>query len=243
MICKGCNQDRPLIKSHVIPESFFTGHRIENKSPVLMSDSISTYPKKSPIGVYDKEILCEECENKFQEVDDYGYSLLLKNESSHIELKQSNSVIGYQINDVNYKLLKLFFVSVLWRASISTQDFYSKVQLGRYESIAKDIIWSGCLDGTSVFNFVVTKFKDPQINRQMFDPDRKKFFGINYYLFYMYGYVIYIKVDKLPTPDEFKLFELNADGVLSVCSRDILKSDEFEIMRSILNNEKNKKVL
>lgn len=237
MICKGCNQDRKLRESHVIPKSFFIGHRVENKSPLLMSDSINSYPKRSLIGVYDKGILCKECEDKFQEVDNYSYTLFLKNESSHIELKKSGSVFGYQVNDVNYRLLKLFFISVLWRASISTQGFYSKVQLGRYEEIAKNIIWSGCLDGTSVFNFIVTKL-NTEIGRVMLSPDRERFFGVNYYRFYMYGYVVYIKVDKLPTPEKFRLFELNSDGTLYICHRDISKSTELEIMLSIMSNNR-----
>ncbi len=237
MICKGCYQDRKLIKAHIIPESFFIGHRVAEKSPLLMTDLAGVHPKKSRIGIYDKEILCSECEGRFQEVDDYGQTLLLKDESSHIELKKSNLVVGYQVNEVNYQCLKLFFISVLWRASISKHNFYSKIQLGSYESKAKEIIWSGNLGSKNLFSFFIAKFNDPDIGRVILDPHRERLDGVNYCRFYMYGYIIYIKVDKRLTPEKYRRFELNSNGVLYMVNRDISKSSELGIMQAIVNKK------
>ena len=237
MICKGCHQDKKLIKAHIIPESFFIGHRVAEKSPLLMTDLAGVHPKKSPIGIYDKEILCSDCEKRFQDVDDYGQTLLLKHESSHIELKKSNSVLGYQVNGVDYQRLKLFFISVLWRASISKHKFYSKIKLGSYESKAKEIIWSGNMGAINLFSFFIAKFNDPDIGRVILDPHRERLDGVNYCRFYMYGYIIYIKVDKRITPEKYRKFELNSNGVLYMVSRDIFKSQELGIMQSIVNKK------
>ncbi len=53
-----------MVKSHIIPESFFrdvdkakTGLRVYSSKP-------DEFPKRSPTGVYDDEIVCEECEKK-----------------------------------------------------------------------------------------------------------------------------------------------------------------------------------
>ena len=237
MICKGCSQDKKLIKAHIIPESFFIGHRTAKESPLLISNEAGIYPKKSRIGVYDKEILCNECEGKFQDVDNYGQTILLKNEDSHVKLTKNDKIFGYQINGVDYQRLKQFFISVLWRASISKHAFYSKIQLGSYESKAKALIWNGNLDTTGLFSFFIAKFKDPDIGRAILDPHRQRHEGVNYCQFYMYGYIIYIKVDKRSTPEKYKKFEANNDGVLNIVSRDIFKSGELEVMRSIVNKK------
>ena len=57
MICRGCNQDKKLVKAHIIPESFFRGLRGEKEPAKILSNRKDFYPKKSPIGIYDTEIL------------------------------------------------------------------------------------------------------------------------------------------------------------------------------------------
>lgn len=54
--------------SHIIPKSFFTAVAPDNDSKII--DSQGNYPKKSRQGIYD-QIVCEECEKRFGEGDDY----------------------------------------------------------------------------------------------------------------------------------------------------------------------------
>jgi len=239
LICKGCGKEKKLIKAHVIPESFFVSLRNDQTPPRLITDISGVYPKKAPIGVYDKRILCSDCEDRFQEFDNYGQNLLLKQENSHIELKNAGRVVGYQVNNVDYKLLKLFFVSILWRASISKHDFYSKVNLGPYEEDAKGLIWNSDPGNVDQFSFFLSKFTDGKLGRIILDPHSEKWEGINYYRFYMYGYVLHIKVDKRTSPEVFKALELNKDGTLYIVGRDFHKSSELSVILSIVKNAKN----
>ena len=70
--CRLCAEDRKLVKAHVIPEAFFRVLRAGGETPILISNVANTYPKRSPIGVYDQNILCEDCETMFSQVDDYN---------------------------------------------------------------------------------------------------------------------------------------------------------------------------
>lgn len=48
MICRGCCNDKKLVKSHVIPESFFRDLREDEDYLKLISPS-GEHPKRSPI--------------------------------------------------------------------------------------------------------------------------------------------------------------------------------------------------
>ena len=239
MLCKGCGKDSRLIKAHAIPESFFKGMNTGGKPPQLMSDVSGVYPKKSPIGVYDKTILCRKCEDKFQAMDDYAQDLLLKKESEHEEINYKGKVIGYKIHNINTNLLRLFFIGVLWRAGISTHDYYKKVSLGPYEKLAKDLIWSESSGETDQFSFVLAKFADKTVGRVMLDPHRERWHEINYYRFYMFGYILYIKVDKRQSPKNFIKKNPNENGNLIMVGRDIYNSKESPIMVSLVNEAYN----
>ena len=81
MICNLCLQDKKLIKAHIIPRAFFEYMRpLESKN--VPFDVLTNIEGKrnsiSRIGIYDSNILCRECENLFQNYDDYGQNILLK---------------------------------------------------------------------------------------------------------------------------------------------------------------------
>lgn len=81
MKCQYCGEDKKLIKAHIIPESFFKPLRADNGDvPYLMTDLQGEFPKKSPIGVYDKTILCRDCEDQFAQWDEYGFKTLVDGE-------------------------------------------------------------------------------------------------------------------------------------------------------------------
>src|SRR5215208_880584 len=133
--CRLCGRNRKLIKAHIIPEAFFREARGNAKKPRLIFDDPNTYPKQSLIGVYDQEILCEQCESKFQHLDDYGVQVLLTQfQELFLPVTYGDRVV-YQATDINHNLLLRFFVATLWRASVSTQMFYKDVNLGHLESL------------------------------------------------------------------------------------------------------------
>ena len=114
MKCKFCGKNIKLIKAHIIPEGFFRLLRFGDKPPELHSNKEGVYPKKSPIGVYDKGILCSECDNAIGIWDNYAQDLLLNSFSESCALFQGDVKLGYKIDKYDYEKLKLFFLSVLW---------------------------------------------------------------------------------------------------------------------------------
>jgi hypothetical protein len=67
-----------LIKAHAIPRKFFAGIRGTGNYSVLIDankplKAAGTYYQA---GAYDNEILCEDCEKKFSDFDNYGWQIL-----------------------------------------------------------------------------------------------------------------------------------------------------------------------
>ena len=62
MICKLCGADRKLIKAHVIPAAFFEKNGNDSAfESFLYTFDLTTHSKRLPAGIYDKELLCNDC--------------------------------------------------------------------------------------------------------------------------------------------------------------------------------------
>ncbi len=235
MKCHLCLEERKLIKSHGIPKSFFLPLRPGKRIPKIYSNTPGVYPKKSPIGIYDKSILCSECDNLIGKWDNYAQQLLLKDFTEDLAVLHGTDKVAYKIDSFNYHKLKLFFVSVLWRASISKHYFYKRIRLGPYQSIARKMIIENDPSSAKTFSVVISKFSDPKFTG-ILDPHLDRIDGIKFYRFYMTGFVVYIKVDKRNIPDFMKKFYIREGHPLWVILRDLHKSNDLQIMKQIAVN-------
>ena len=59
---------------------------------------------------------------------------------------------------------------------------------------------------------------------------------MNYNRIYLYGYVVYVKMDKRNSPDMFAKFEMVPDGDLIIVGRNIENSAELPVMTSVVKN-------
>ncbi len=232
MKCHLCTADHKLIKAHIIPESFFRPLRSGKRVPELHSNIEVEYPKKSPVGIYDTSILCSKCDNFIGNWDNYAQQLLLKDFNEDLAVYDGSKKVAYKIDTFDYKKLKLFFLSVLWRASISSQPFYKRINLGPYECIIREMILKETPGAEEYFSVVLAKFSDPNVTG-ILDPHKDKFDGVNFYRFYMTGFVIYIKVDKRSVPQFMKNIYMRKGHPLWIILRDLHKSKDGMIMKDI----------
>jgi hypothetical protein len=83
-------------------------------------------PKRSNTGLWDEEILCDECESHFAEIDGYAFEHLIgdrkrffvcRDKSGDLILDGIIPLITY--THASVRKLTAFAISVLWRASVS----------------------------------------------------------------------------------------------------------------------------
>ena len=229
MKCKFCGNESALIEAHIIPAGLFRRLRQGKKSLEMITNKAGEYTKKSPTGVYDKTIVCSKCENIWQEWDNYAQLILADKPLNGRVRYHNNKRICYIVNNYEYRKLKLFFISMVWRASVSSQPFFSKVSLGQFEDSAKKHIANNDPGDSEAFSVTLAKFNHP-LAKSILDPHADKYSGVNYLRFYLAGYIAYIKVDHKPTPMPFSQFAMAGNRPLYIICRDFGESKEFKLM-------------
>jgi hypothetical protein len=242
--CMLCRQDRKLIKAHAIPEAFFREVRVGSAAPILVSANEGQFPRKAPIGVYDEGILCEVCEPIFGPINDYGIAVILKDFSSQFrQLTRDGRIGGYESNTADRNQILQFLVAVLWRASVSTHDFYSNVNLGPHEALARTALSSSEVELHSVFDAVLSRWKDPDKvvpPTVILDPRRERWSGVNGYRLYLGENVAFVKVDAQPFPTELRIGSLRSPPPLLVVARSMANSKDLHVMKqTALRSHKN----
>lgn len=211
------------------------------KSPRLLSTAPDEYPKRRPIGIYDKTILCGDCENLFQTVDDYAPSFFL---SEHEELNPivdpSGKKVAYQIDNVDNEKIKLFILSVLWRASVSSETFFAHINLGPYEPNLRDRVQRGDTGDDSDFPLVLSRFNDSTSERILNVPHSRRIDGVRFYTLYLASYVAEIKVDKQPLPEFLRQTALKKVGPIWIFYADFASSNALEIAKTVVKSQVDK---
>ena len=165
--CKFCGEEKDLIKAHIIPRNFYIGRKTEKYISVDAQTGKWTHCQS---GIYDKSILCSDCDGKFLKLfDDEAYKVLLNSEYLiPIKATSTSKLFALESNQFNYKLLRKFFISVLWRASVSKLEDFQYISLGKYENIALEIL-KDINEYDNLFKILVLK-----------SPDKSKYSGIVY---------------------------------------------------------------
>ena len=240
MKCKLTGVDGKGIKAHIIPKSFYAISPEETKPTKLITNIEGHYSRKCPIGIYDDTIVTEEGERVFSEWDDYAYEILLSGKFVFEPLSDAGQLTAFQIASYNYTKLKLFFLSVLWRASVSNQHFFRKVNLGPFEPEVRKALLSNDPKDTDWLAVSIAKWSDSPKGAGMMDPFRTRFDGINYYVMYLEHYIVYFKVDNRVAGEVFRAIQLKPDAPLMVVPRELANSKELQAMIRMVKQNSNR---
>ena len=137
MMCALCRKERPLRKSHIIPEFVFK-LLYDNKHKFHLLSAIPTKGNAKLQKGIRKNLLCQECETSFSKYERYVCGVLTGQENIH-SVRKGRIVT---VSGLDYKKFKLFLLSVLWRAGVSTLDFFESVKLGTHEEILRKMLFA-----------------------------------------------------------------------------------------------------
>lgn len=138
MQCALCHQEGDLRRSHIIPEFMYESlydekHRFHVLS--VIPEKASWQEQK---GIRER-LLCDKCEQRFSEWERYA-SLVLKGGIPLTHQREGNVI---RVSGLDYTRFKLFQLSVLWRAGVSTLHFFQKVELGEHAEILRQLLLAG----------------------------------------------------------------------------------------------------
>ena len=235
-----------LVDSHIIPKAFFkytkkmsdkigwSGHML------MITNTKGQMPQRRlMIGWYDPNLVCSECERIFNEYDNYAIKLLIKNEKDHIPVIKDGQTIAWKIDKYDFKKLKLFFISLFWRAGASDMPQFRRIKSKSDIERAKKLILTNNIGKKYEFSFILTRFGDNAGKAFMLDPhpeSRTDAYGdLHYYRFYLgAGYVVHLKIDKKQFPPQTHEIEATENKPLYILRRnDFQVSKEWEIFKPI----------
>ena len=243
MICELCGASEDLGKSHIIPESFFVEAGSKNETLILATNKENEFPKKRPIGEYDSEILCKSCEKIFGDWDNHGKNLLIDEYKASNSIVENGQIIGHEISHFQYPKLKLFLLSMVWRAGASKRPFFDKVKLGPHQDRLREMIVANNPGSKDKYSAQVFSFRGMPNGYPILMPIRlMSTYGINYYRFYLGELFVDIKIDSRKTPSGFGIGEIKDGHPLFIASRNIREMSEYKIFKKIANSPNNDKV-
>jgi len=198
MRCRFCDEDKPLCKAHIIPAAFF----VKNGARIL-SSLPEVHPKKSPIGVYDENILCAECDRSLGFLDQHVIENILNKEG---EFHSDGDFGVRRYPEAVPEVVRLFALSVAWRAHHSTHVMFANVDLGPHEAdLKRDLLQP--LDHKKVSAFV---HEFDQRNPPIISPIPERYDKVRFLRIYAGRLILSVKVDQRPMPPDIDFFDLLA---------------------------------
>ncbi len=134
-ICRLCLKEGELRNSHILPEFLYGNSYDEKHRTLLISREGEMIVQK---GIREK-LLCQNCETKLSRYEKYAKELILEIPNF---ARDDNLGLLYSEN-VDYVKLKLFQLSILWRASISSHVAFYQVNLGPHENRIRTMLDAG----------------------------------------------------------------------------------------------------
>ena len=224
--CLLCGKNKRLVKAHIIPRGFWTSIKIDEKAARVYFKERKS--KQSQSGIHDTNILCEDCDGKILgKWDKYAQELLLQKLESYASIYEKVITVG----EFDYSKLKLFFMSVLWRASVTSDRFFEKVSLNSWESKLRQMILQEIPGNVDDFSVLITRYWGLEA-KCMPEPRRckAKSNGLNFYEFRLANYDFLIKVDQRKFPDFLEPYLLQPDKPLMIRNIDYKITNEYQII-------------
>jgi hypothetical protein len=156
--CRLCQSEGELLFSHIIPEFLYKPIRDEKHryigikltqepggSRVLLQKGIREY------------LLCGDCEQHLAKYERYAAEVLRKLPDTTREPPGIVRVTG-----VDYTKLKVFQLSLLWRAGVARQASFQEVDLGSHEERLRRLVLEGDPGKLSDYGCVLIRTQGPE---------------------------------------------------------------------------------
>ena len=133
--CALCQERAKICRSHIIPEWGYTGV-YDDKHRFIAFDILNAIQSRIKQMGERERLLCENCEVLLSLWEDYGRRVWDQEVGRWRELP-SGGLIGVGLS---YLKLRLFLLSVLWRADVAKGDIGENVSLGPHSNVIRAML-------------------------------------------------------------------------------------------------------
>jgi hypothetical protein len=216
-ICRLCRKPSPLQRSHILPEFLYRPlydekHRI---SVVKVEDDRIRYLQKG----LTEALLCFACEQKLGRCEKYAAEVMTGRLGHRFQRNRSRLLT----EGIDYHRFKLFQMSILWRASISSLEFFRLVSLGPREEILRTMLVHEQPGRPDQFGCVVVCATDKgsDISDTFFNPEPFRWSGHRMTKLFFAGAGWLFHCDHRTAPAYLQELFLQLDGTLQCLFGDL----------------------
>lgn len=242
-LCKLCRSEANLVDAHIIPESFFRAINRSGGPLQIVSNDPLIHPKRAPIGVYDQNLVCRSCEDRFAPWDSYAADLLINRRDTQFRsFLTAEGLIppATMASDVDYRNLRLFVLSLLWRAAASSHPYFAKIEIDGQVNQLRELVLAADVGKQSDFPTVFCRWVDERsilAGQFMVNPyEYKSTRGAAMARFFMGSFILDIQVDNSPLPDFLASVALAPNGPLYVIHRELIGSNDLNALEPAFRN-------
>lgn len=230
-ICKLCLEHKPLIgQSHIIPD-FMYQDLYDGQHRIFKIDMSAPYPgqriSRPSNGEYEGNLLCAKCDNvTLKAFEDYASMTIYGSEKfaadncpQSIQCISPEGIKFMHTKNVDYKKFKLFMLSILWRASITSRPFFSEVSLGQRheEKIRNMLLTSDAGEIDDYPTVVFTYLNSPKSAKDLITKPRKVTANQHtYYVFLIGGLIFQYSISKNNVPEYFFSETVKPNGEMNI---------------------------
>ncbi|MEW8383712.1 MAG: hypothetical protein AB2704_17810 [Candidatus Thiodiazotropha taylori] len=218
MKCKLCGKDRILKNSHIIPEFVYRPLYDEINRFHVISNQDNERNKYLQKGIREK-LLCEDCENSLSKNERYVSLVFSGSISLHIT---GNSQL-IRVLGLDYTKFKMFALSILWIAGISSYETFEQVNLGVHEQILREMVLGNDPGPPEKYPFLLSPIVLEQelLNGLIVQPTVSRIAGHYAYRFVFAGLAWVFIVSKHRIPNVIQEGALNIEGGLTMVPRNL----------------------
>lgn len=181
--CKLCLNEKLLAESHIFPEFFYEPTYDEKHRFVSMTTHPRHKPKLTQVG-FREPLLCKDCEQHINRYETYSANILRS--CDNYRTKDNKAIV---IPNYNYKLFKLFGLTLIWRSHVSSNYIFGSVKLGPHAEKIRTMIFSENPGGPYEYCFTLMKIEGPKsANTIIQSPSTARVYNHKAYVFVAYGF-------------------------------------------------------
>jgi hypothetical protein len=227
--CRLCLKEASLCKSHIIPEFCFKPFYDHAHRYIEITDVKKGKVRKAQKGRWER-LLCRDCEVRISRLERYARRLF----ADPLPPKLPGTQRVRQHHRLTYGPLKLFFLSILWRSSVSTDPFFKHVSLGPHEEKIRLMLLNtdaGPPNKYAVMIFAL-QFDGNPLPDFMVEPTPMKIGAQRCYRFVVTGFVILMFVGSHDPPEKFLRHVLSPNRPIETYDNEL---GDFGFLREVWN--------
>ena len=174
-------------------------------------------------------LLCSVCEGKFSAYERYGAEFFRNLDGLNtVRHKKRRVVTG-----LDYSKMRMFFLSMLWRAGVASIDIFQHVKLGPHEAKLKEVLRgeTSCENWQYPFLMCALTMRGKPWNGVLVEPTPTRLFGQRGYKFVFKGFLLFFFVSGRPLPDRILDYSLRPNGSLVILD---FEADEVKFLRDLM---------